>query len=106
MLLAGGERENEAAITGTIDGLADETTGHLADELLFGCEDSAKRPAITQRHAEGLRLQADDIRFDRWANDSQRNRFRDGNHQQRAFGVGDFSDGRNILDDAEEVGTL
>jgi hypothetical protein len=53
-----------------------------------------------------LGFEADNIGFERRADDTERNRFGDGNNQQRAFGVSDFGNCRNIFDDAEEVRAL
>ena len=49
---------------------------------------------------------ADDVGLDGRANDAERDRFGNGDDEQRAFGVGDRGDRRNVLDDAEEVGAL
>ena len=67
---------------------------------------AAERPAVAERHAEGLRLHADDVRLDGRANHAQRDRFGNGHNEQRSLGMGDLGDGRNIFNDAKEVGAL
>ena len=106
VLLASGEGEDKATIAVAVDGLADQATGHLAQILFFGCDDAAIRTAVAERYAERLGFHADDIRLDGWSDDAEGDRFRDGDDEQGAFGVGDFGNGGNVFDDAEKVRAL
>ena len=106
VLLARGQRQNKAAIPCPVDRLPGEPARHLAHELFLGRDDAAERAAIAERHAERLRLHGDDVGLDRRPHDAERNRFGNRNNQQRALGVRDLRDGRNIFNDAEEVGAL
>ena len=106
MLLARGEGEDEAAVTVAVDGLADEAAGHLADVLLFRCNDTAERAAVAQCHAEGLRFHADDVGLYGRTNDAERDRLGDADDEQCAFCMGNGGDGWDVFNDAEEVGAL
>ncbi len=106
VLLAGGEREYEAALAVAVGGLSDEAAGNLADELLARGDDSGVGAAVAERNAEGLGFQRDDIGLRRWTHDAERERLGDGDDQQRALGVDHIGDGGDVLDGSEEVGRL
>ena len=106
VLLAGGEGEHEAALAVAVGGLSDETAGNLADELFAGGDDSGIGAAVAERNAEGLGFQGDDIGLRGRAHDAERERFGDGDDQQRALGVNQIGDGGNVFDGSEEVGRL
>ena len=106
VLLAGGEREHESALAVAVAGFADQAAGHLANELVARGDHAAVRAAVSQRHAERLRFHADDVGFGRRLHDAERNRFGDGDDQQRAFLVHDVGDRGDVFDGAEEVGRL
>ena len=106
VLLACRQRQAETAIAFAIHSLANQASRHLAQILLLRCDHPAERAAITERHAEGLRLHADDIRLHRGPNDAERNRLCNRHNQQRAFFMCNLCNSRNVLNHAEEVGAL
>ena len=106
VLLARGQRQYESAIPCPVDSLAREPARHLPHELLLGCDHTAEWSAIAKRHAERLRLHGNDIGLNGRAHDGQRDGFRYRNDQKRAFRMRDGRDGRNVLNDAEEVRAL
>ena len=103
VLLAGGKREHESALAVAVVSLADEAAGHLPHKLVARGHHAAVGAAKSERHAERLRFHADDIGLDGRLYDAQRNRFGDGDNQQRAFLVDDVGYRGNVFDDAEEV---
>ena len=106
VLLAGGERQHESALAVAVARLADQAAGNLAHELLARRHHAAVRSAESERHAERLRLHADDVGLRRRLHDAQRNRLGDRDDQQRAFLVDDLADRGDILNGAEEVRRL
>ncbi len=63
MLLARGERENEAAAAVEVASLAGQAPGHLADQFLTGSNYADKRAAIARRQAKALAFHCYDVGF-------------------------------------------
>ena len=61
VLLAGGERQDEAALTLRVDGLAGEPARHLADVLFAAGEEPDVRSAELQPDADRLAFADDDV---------------------------------------------
>ncbi len=106
VLLAGAERQHEAALAVDVLGLADQAAGHLAQELLLAGDDAAIRSAKTNRHAKALGFQRDNIGLSRRLDDAQRDGFGNGDDQQGTLAVNDLGDCSHVLDDPKEVGRL
>ena len=106
VLFAGREREHKAAIAVVIGRLPDQPARHLPQVLFLGRDHSTERTAVAQRHAERLRLHADNIGLDWRPHHAQRNRLRNRHDQQRALGMRDLRNCRNILEDSKEIGAL
>ena len=77
VLLAGGEREHEAAVAGGVGGLSGEAPGHLAHEFFARGDHAHVRAAVAGRDAERLAFHRDDVCFGGRANDAERNGFGD-----------------------------
>ena len=61
MLLARRQRQHEAALATGVDGLSDEATGEVSDELVATGEQAESGPAIRERQAETLTLADRDV---------------------------------------------
>ncbi len=108
MLLAGREREHPAALAIDIDGLAGETTRHLADEFVTGREQTHIGAAEAERDAERLAFRRHDVRahFAGRRDEAERHDLRHRHDQQRAGVVARLGERRQIMDVAEEARVL
>src|SRR3954447_14389022 len=108
MLLAGREREDEAALALGVDGFASEAAGHLANMLLAAGEESDIRSAKLQADANRLALANDDVgaHLTRRLDEAKRNRLGDDGDQQGASRVCRLRDRHEVRDPAEDVGIL
>ena len=94
VLLAGRERQHEAAPALGVDGLAAQPARHLAHELLARREQADIGAAEVQRVADRLALADDDVgaHLARRLQQAERHRLGDHHDQQRAGGVGRLGD--------------
>ena len=106
VLLAGAERQDEAALAVAVLGLADEAARHLAEELFLAGDHAAVGSAESDGDAEALGFEGDDVGLGRGFDDAERDGLGDGDDQQRALLVGDVCDGCHVFDGAEEVWRL
>ena len=109
VLLAGGQRQDEAAPAVLVDRLAGDPAGHLAQEFLLAGHEAEVGPAEAQREAERLGLAGDDVgpelaRALRAEPSGQG--LGDDGHRQGLDAVGGVGEGLDVLDDAEEVRRL
>ena len=107
VLLAGLEREHEAAPAVAVHGGADEAARHPAHEVLLGAEHTEVRPTEAHRHAEPLPFADDEIGAEpaRRLEHAQVHGIGD-DHQQGARRVGDVRGGGDVLETAVEVRAL
>src|SRR5262245_25645919 len=87
VLLPSGEREDEAALSCSVNGLPCKSPGHLANEPIARGDDACERAAVTGRQAETLRFHRDDIGLSRWLYGTEGNAFSNGYDQKRTDGV-------------------
>src|SRR5256714_11300312 len=108
VLLARGEREDEAAAALAVICDAGEAARHLARVLLARGEQPDVRAAEGDGHAEGLPLGDDDVSAARaWrAKHSERRALRDDDDQERARRVNLVRESFQVFDAAEEVWRL
>src|SRR5215831_8400835 len=106
VLLAGGEREDETALSCGVNGLAGQAAGHLADEFVTRCDYPCERAAIARRKTETLRFHCDNIGFGGRLNGAQGNTLCDRDNKQGTGRMSDASDFRTILEHAKKVGRL
>ena len=108
MLLAGGERQHEAALAIGIDRFAAQPARHLADELFRTAEQAKVRPAELQTDAQRLPLAHNDVgaKVARRFEQAERHRFRHHGNQQRAPGVGSLGNSGKVRHATENVGIL
>src|SRR6266446_3981651 len=106
VLLAGRQRQHPAAPTVGVDGLADETSRHLADELVAAGEEAEIGAAEIERVAKRLAFNRDDVRphLARRANRAERQDLGHDDDEQRAGVVADLRELRIIADLAEKSG--
>ncbi len=107
VLLAGLEREHEAAPPVHVLGLARDPTGHPPDEPLGGGEEPEARAAVVQPVAERLALAHADVgaHLARRLEDAQRKRVR-GAHEQRPGALARLGQLAHVLHGAQEVRLL
>ena len=107
VLLAGLEREDEAAAAVDVGGLARDAAGHAAQVLLGGGEEAERRAAEVEAAAERLALADGDVHpaLARRSQDAERDRV-DRGDAERARLVGGGGERLEVLDPAEEVGVL
>ena len=106
VLLAGGERQNEAAAALHVNGLAGEAAGHLANVFLARGDHANERSAVARSQAETLALHRDDVRLGGRTHRAQRDSFGDSHDQQRFFRMRNFSERRDFFQHAEEIRRL
>src|SRR6266481_1948179 len=108
VLLAGRQGQHPAAPTVGVDGLADETSWHLADELVAAGEETEIGAAEIERVAKRLAFSRDDVRphLARWSNGTQREDLGYDDDKQRAGLVADLRELRVVADFAKEIGVL
>ena len=94
VLLAGRERQHEAALALRVQGLAAEPAGHLPHERLAAGEQADVGAAEVQRVADRLALGDGDVRahLARRFQAGRGDRLGGHHHQQRAGGMGRFGD--------------
>ena len=107
VLLAGLQREHEAAAPVDVRGLARDPAGHPAQVLLGGREEAERRTAEVEAVAERLALADRDVdaALARRPEHAERDRV-DGGDAERARLVGGARQRLEVLDRAEEVRVL
>src|SRR5262249_9679578 len=108
VLLAGRQGQHPTAPTVGVNGLADETSGHLADELVAAGEEAEMRAAEIERVAERLALGRDDggPHLARRANGAKRQDLGHDDDEQRAGLVTDLRELRVVPNLPKEIGGL
>ena len=108
MLLAGRQREHEAAIAVGIDGFTAEPSRHLADEFLAGGHQADIGAAEIEAVADRLALADDDIGAERAGRLDQAERHHLGHHddQQGAGSVSRVGGSAKIAQVPVEIGGL
>ena len=108
MLLAGRQGQHPAAPAVGIDGLADETAGHLADEPVAAGKQAEMGSAEIERITERLALGGDDVGPHlAWrSNCAKRQYLGHYDDQQRAGVVADLREFRIVADLAVKIGVL
>ena len=108
MLLAGGERQHEAALARRVHRLAAQPPGHLAHIFLLAREQAEIGPAELEADAERLAFAHDDVRAHRARRFDRAQRDRLGHHrdQQRAGRMRGVRQGGKIFNSAENIGIL
>ena len=108
VLLAGRERQHEAALAVGVDGLARDPARHLADMLFAAGEQADVGAAEVEADADRLAFADHDVGAHFAGRLEQAERDRLGHHhdQQRALGVGGVGERLEVGDPAEDVGIL
>ena len=107
VLLAGLQREHEAAAAVDVGRLAGDAAGHAAQVGLLRGEEAERRAAVVEPVAERLPLPHGDVDAELAGRLEHAERQRvAGDDHQRAGLVGGVGEGLEVLDGAEEVGVL
>ena len=107
VLLAGLQGEHVAGAPFGVGGAAHQAAGHLADVLLLAAEQAQVGAAEGWRNAQGLPLARNDVGAELAGRFQHPHGQRvSGHDQQRAIGVGRFTQRLKVFQRAVEVGVL